>query len=239
MDNAGYVALTRQSGLLREMRSVAHNIANMSTTGYRREGLVFSEHVQRTGRGEDSLSMASADVRAFGRLQGELTRTGGTFDLAVQGEGYFLVETGEGQALTRAGAFTPNAAGDLVTADGLRVLDAGGAPIFVPPDAADISVAQDGTLSADGRPVAQIGLWRPDSPQDIARREGVLLALSAPPRPVEQPVILQGHLEGSNVDPVAEVTRMIEVQRAYELGQNFLQREDERARTAIRTLGQR
>ncbi len=87
-------------------------------------------------------------VRATRRcVQGPLTQTGGRFDFAIEGEGFFLIETPAGQQLTRAGAFTPSAEGELVTPDGHRVLDAGGAPIFVPPDATAISVAADGTMS--------------------------------------------------------------------------------------------
>jgi flagellar basal-body rod protein FlgF len=231
MDNAGYTTLTRQSGLMREMQVVANNIANMATGGYRKEGIVFSEYVnrlpaERAGHFE-SLSMATARVGVESQLQGALTQTNGTFDFAVEGEGYFLIETPEGgQALTRAGNFTPSAEGELVTADGYRVLDGGGTPIFVPANARSISVASDGTLSADDVPLAQIGLWRAAAPEDVTRRSGVLFDLSAPPVEVPDGAILQGFLEGSNVDAVTEIARMIEVQRAYELGQTFLEKED-------------
>lgn len=241
MDNAGYTALTRQSGLMREMQTVANNIANMATGGYRREGITFSEFIRKLpGEGIDhyeSLSMAAARVGTDSDLQGALTQTNGRFDLAVEGEGYFLIETPQGQALTRAGNFTPSAEGELVNADGLRLLDAGGAPVFVPADARAIAVAADGTLSADDQPIAQIGLWRPSAPEDVTRRTGVLFDLSEPPEPVEDGVILQGFLEGSNVDPVTEIARMIAVQRAYELGQSFMEKEDERIRGVLSTLG--
>ncbi len=237
MENAGYTSLTRQSGLMREMQMIAHNIANSSTQGYRSENLVFSEHVRRLEGGDaPSLSMAKGDTRFSSNLQGAIEATGGQFDFAIEGEGYFLVETPDGEALTRAGNFTPSAEGELVTPDGLRVLDAGGAPIFVPPDAR-IAVASDGTISADDRPVAQMGLWRPGDPADLQRREGVLFDLTAPPEPVENGVILQGHLEGSNVDAVSQIARMIEVQRAYEMGQSLLEKEDGRIRNVLTTLG--
>ncbi len=237
MDNSGYVSLTRQSGLLREMQLVANNIANVSTTGYRRQGLIFAEEVRALGNGAPSLSMASGEVRALYSTQGGLTRTGGSFDLAIQGDGYFLIETPQGQQLTRAGSFTPNEAGELVTPDGLRVLDAGGAPIFIPPDAASIAIASDGTVSADGQPAARIGLYRPTDPNDLNHRDGVRFAAPGGVEPVEDGTILQGFLEESNVNPVQEIARMIEVQRAYELGQKMLDREDERIRTVLQTLG--
>lgn len=132
MDTTGSVALSRQSGLLREMQVVANNIANAATTGFRQEGLVFAEHVRRM---EDapSVSMARAHVRATSMVQGSLTATGGTFDLAIEGDGFFLIETPAGERLTRAGHFTPNADGDLVTPEGFRVLDAGGRLSSSPP----------------------------------------------------------------------------------------------------------
>lgn len=237
MDNAGYTTLTRQSGLMREMRLVANNIANVATGGFRKEGLVFSEYVERLGQDTPSLSMVAARGRFTDDRQGVLSQTGNSFDFGIEGEGFFLIETPDGQALTRAGAFTPSAEGELVTSGGLRLLDAGGAPIFIPPDARSVALSADGTLSADGQPLTQIGLYRPADPQDVTRRDGVLFNLSSAPEPVEDGRILQGFIEGANVDPVLEVARMIEVQRAYELGQSFLEHEDERIRGVLSTLG--
>ncbi len=230
------VTLGRQVGLMREMTAIAGNIANASTTGYRGEGVLFTEFVETTPGG-DSLSMAAARARIIDLGQGALTRTGGTFDLAIEGEGFFLVQTPAGERLTRAGAFTPNEAGDLVTPQGHLLLDAGGAPVFAPPGAETIAVAPDGSLSADGAPIARIGLWRPVDPTDLTREAGVLFRADQGVEPaLEAGRILQGRLEGSNVDPVIEIARMIEVQRAYELGQAFLDRESDRRSKLIDTL---
>lgn len=235
MDNANYTTLTRQSGLMREMQVVANNIANTATTGFRQEGLIFSEHVSKV-EGGASLSMATANVRQTSMMQGALTRTGGTFDLAIEGEGFFLIETPEGERLSRAGNFSPNALGDLVTNDGFRVLDTGGAPVFVPPDALDLSVSADGTVSTDGRPIAQIGLYQPIEPAKMLREDGVMFRAEDGVKPAENGKIIQGFLESSNVDPISQIARMIEVQRAYEMGQSFLQAEDERVRNALRSF---
>lgn len=238
MDNAGYTTLTRQAGLLREMASVANNLANMSTTGYRREGVVFSEYIQDLGRDAPSLSMASGGTRALNLTEGALQRTSAPFDLAIEGEGFFLVATPDGDRLTRNGSFAQSPTGELLTNDGYPLLDAGGTPVFAPPDARAVSIAPDGTLSADGQPLAQIGLWQPVEATDLTKAEGVMFSAPGGVAPATEPgAILQGFLEGSNVQPVAEVTRMIEVQRAYELGQGFLDREDERIRSVLRTLG--
>jgi flagellar basal-body rod protein FlgF len=236
MDAAGYTTLTRQSGLMREMQTVANNIANISTTGFRREGVVFSEYVARMGE-DPSLSMASASARHVDLGQAGLSPTGGAFDFAIQGEGFFLIGTSQGERLTRAGSFTPSDAGELVTNEGHRLLDQGGTPIFVPPDAGAVALAQDGTLSAGGVPLARIGLWQPTDRNGLQHEGGTLFAAPAGVEPAEGGLILQGQLEESNVEPVSEIARMIEVQRAYELGQSFLDREDARVRGVIQTLG--
>lgn len=237
MDNAAYTTLTRQSGLLRELQVIAHNIANLSTTGFRREGLVFSEFVRDLDGGEEPLSMAAANARQTYLVQGGLTMTGGTFDLAIEGEGFFRIATPEGERLTRAGHFTPNGEGELVTPDGHRLLDLGGAPIFVPPDAGPISIARDGTISAEGQPLAQLGLVMPEDRSALSRASGVLHAVEGETVAVGSPVILQGFLEDSNVNPISEMARLIAVQRAYENGQKFLEGEDQRIRNVVQTLG--
>ncbi|MCB1389175.1 MAG: flagellar hook-basal body complex protein [Rhodobacteraceae bacterium] len=237
MDNAGYTQLTRQSGLLREIQLLAHNIANLSTTGYRREGLLFSEYVRDLERQEEPLSMATARAHQTYLTQGTLSQTGGPLDLGIEGDGFFTVQTPDGERYTRAGHFTPNQNGELVTPDGHRVLDEGGSAIFIPPDAAQIAVARDGTVSADGQPLAQIALVVPADPASLRRESGVLHAIDGPVDPVEDPQILQGFLEESNVNAISEMARLIEVQRAYETGQKFLDREDERIRNVVQTLG--
>ncbi len=237
MDNSYYTTLNRQSGLMAEMRAVANNIANLSTNGFRKEGVIFAEHVADLGRGEPSLSMATAEGRVINLQQGPLAQTRATFDFAIEGEGFFMIDTAEGPQLTRAGSFTPSPEGELVTSDGHRLLDLGGTPIFVPTGARSIALAADGTLSADGTPLAQVGLFLPADINDLSHRGGTRFAAPGGVTPVEGGTILQGFLESSNVNPVEEIARMIEVQRAYELGQKFLDREDERIRGVVQTLG--
>ncbi|PUB11779.1 flagellar hook-basal body complex protein [Yoonia sediminilitoris] len=233
MDNASYAALTRQSGLMQEMRALANNIANASTTGFRAEGIMFSEHVKSLDPESESLSMATAAVRDTVMTQGSLSKTGGTFDLAIEGEGFFLIQTPQGQRLTRAGAFGPNENGDLVNPDGYQVLDAGGAPVFVPQGLGAIGIGADGTMSAGGQPIGQIGLVVPTDPNQMTREGGVLFDARGGFDPAGDARMLQGFLEDSNVNPILQVSRMIEVQRAYELGQKFLEKEDDRIRSVI------
>ncbi len=236
MDAAGYTTLTRQAGLMREMQVVANNIANISTNGFRREGVIFAEHVAALDNGP-SLSMAHATGRLVDLGQAGLSQTGGTFDFAIQGDGFFLIDTPQGQQLTRAGSFTPSAEGELMTPDGFRLLDQGGAPVFVPPDAGKVAMGADGTLSANGVPLGKIGLWQPIDPLKLEHQSGTLFASPSGVEPATGGTVMQGYLEDSNVDAVSEIARMITVQRAYELGQTFLDREDARVRDVVQTLG--
>ncbi|WP_417812496.1 flagellar hook-basal body complex protein [Thalassospira alkalitolerans] len=237
MDSAGYTVLTRLSGLKNELQAIANNVANASTTGFRKEGLIFSEYISALEPGEPSLSMANGNVRLTNDAQGPLTQTGGTFDLAIEGDGFFMIETPQGEALTRAGAFTPNDQGELTTHDGYRLLDNGGAAIFIPPDATSVAISADGTVSANGLPLAQVGLYMPTDPSTLTRQDGVRFYTDGGIEPFEGAAILQGYVENSNVNPITEITRMIEVQHAYTMGQKFTEQEDERIRGVISTLG--
>lgn len=234
MSNADYISLTRQSGLMREMRVVANNIANASTAGFRQEGIVFSEFISPAGEG--SVSMAAARVQYNSQRQGALNQTAAPLDLAIEGEGYFMIRTPSGNRLTRAGAFVQNDAGNVVTPEGYALLDSGEAPVFAPPGAGALHVGADGTMSHEGVPFAQVGVFVPQQSGAMRREDGVRFAPEGGVIAAPQARVLQGHLEESNVDPVMQMARMIEVQRAYELGQNLLDAEDERNRNAIKTL---
>ena len=138
--------------------------------------------------------------------------------------------------MTRAGAFTPSAEGELMNSDGHRLLDEGQAPLIVPAGASAVAISPDGTLSANGVPFGRIGVFNAPEGTTPTREGGTLFAFEGEPEAVETPAVRQGFLEDSNVDPIYEITRMIEVQRAYELGASFLDREDQRIRGAIAAM---
>ena len=238
MDLAGYVALTRQSGLAKELQSVANNIANLSTTGYRREGLIFAEEVRALPLEGGSVAMTAARARYTDELQGTLQETGGTLDLAIEGDGYFTVRTPAGERLTRAGAFTRDVNGTVVSMDGHALLDEGGGEIVIPFEAKAIAVSADGTAHGRRRPGGADRARRVEDQTRLFREAGVLFRADAATVPVEDGRVVQGFLEQSNVSPVAEMARMVEVQRAYEYGQKLIDQEDERIRLVVRTLGQ-
>lgn len=236
MDNSNYVALSRQAGLIRQFNALANNIANADTGGYRREDVVFAEHVKALDAGDPSLSIATASRRIIDFAPGDIQSTGNPFDVAIEGDGFFLVEGADGPRLTRAGAFSLNGEGELVTADARRVLDEGGAPIVIPPQADTFSIAADGTIAADGQPVGRLGLVTAD-PASLIREGDNVFRAEQGYEPAPDARVRQFAREGSNVSAVTEIARLIEVQRAYEAGQRFLESEDERIKRVVREIG--
>ncbi|MEL7540853.1 MAG: flagellar hook-basal body complex protein [Pseudomonadota bacterium] len=237
MSNSIYATLSRQDGLLKELQVVANNIANTNTTGYKTDRAVFAEYVMATGPNTPSLSMGGLAGHSFDLTQGTVKFTGGQFDLAIQGDGFFAVETDAGQRLTRAGAFQISADGELIASDGAKVLSNGGGPIQIPPDAEGVSIAGDGTISADGQVIDQVGVFIANG--QLQRQTDTRFTAEGGSQPAEFATVLQGALEASNVSPVLEMARMIEVQRAYEAGQAALEKEDQRITQLISTVRNR
>ena len=238
MDNSVYATLSRQTGLERSMRIIAANLANVSTDGYRREGEVFAEWVDRLPVDGGALSQATALVRTTDFSQGAMKATGQALDLAIEGPGFFSVQTADGIALTRNGAFTLSPAGEVVASDGARLLDEGGAPIAIPAGTARIDISQDGTISADGAAVGRVGVSAVADLSALTRIAETRFEPQGDPLPVGAATsVRQGFIERSNVNAVLEMTRMIDVQRSYEAGQSFLRAEDERMKEAIRVFG--
>ncbi|MEM6623703.1 MAG: flagellar hook-basal body complex protein [Pseudomonadota bacterium] len=238
MDNAlYYLALNRQVGLAQEMDLVANNIANLDTTGFRREGVAFTEFVVASENGE-SLSMGDLGARFASDRPGGISLTGGRLDVAIEGPGFFAFQTEDGPVLTRAGAFQTSPEGFLVTPLGDPVLDIGQQPIVIPPNTSDLVIGRDGTISNDGAPIGQLGVFT--APDELINRFGdtAFTVVDDAFEPLVDARVAQGALEESNVDPITEIARMIEVTRGYETAQALIEDEDERIRSALQTLGQ-
>ena len=235
MNNASYVTLTRQDGLLREMQVIANNIANQATAGFKQQGITFSEYVQHSGQ-DDFLSMAVAHVPKRDTSQGALRMTGGQFDMAIQGQGYFAVQTDQGVRLSRAGAFYLNAQGALVNYDNIPVLDERQKPILLPPEIQTVDIRANGEVVADGTTLAKVGLFVPQDDQRILSENGVLFDPKGPIVPSISSQIQSGYLEEANVDPILQIARMIEIQRAFEIGEKLAEQENERKLSATEKI---
>ena len=232
MDLTGYLGLGRGLGLQRAMEVVANNIANVDTAGFRRQDLVFQENLERSGE-PGIVSFGQEHGTATDRREGPLRATGGMLDLALVGSGWFQVATADGIRLTRAGHFSSDENGNLVNSDAATVLDESGSPISLPIDAQTITVAEDGTISADQVVVGRIGVV--DMPQGatlIPEGSGIYRS-DAAPVPSGDAKLVQGSVEGSNVQPVLEMTRLIEITRAFESTQKLLEMHHDLARRTV------
>lgn len=231
MDTTSYLALSRQVALQRHMTNVANNLANATTTGYRAEHTLFAQVLERTGQGGPvAFVQDAALIRDLS--PGPVTPTGNPFDLAVDGPGYFTFATPEGPRYSRAGRLVPDATGQLVDSAGHPVLDAGGNPIVLALDDRQISVGPDGTVSGAAGPIARIALVTfPDEAALEPTGQGLYRA-DQPPGPAAGRLV-QGALEGSNVQPVLEMTTMLETVRAFEGAQKLLDAKHELERQTI------
>lgn len=246
MDNSTYVSLSLATALNRNLGVTANNMANASTAGFKGERVVFSSYLHRddtaaTGDTSFLLDRGSyVDTR-----QGAVTHTGNPLDVALNGNGWFAYETPQGQrAYGRDGHFATDAQGRLVTMSGARVLDIAGNQIALPPDAAaDLSISRSGMISslADGQ-IARIGVFELPDLQAYERiGNGMFVEPDIegirPPVPDEASEVVQGAVEGSNIQPVVEMTRMMSIQKAYERAVQLMNGEDELRRDVLRRAG--
>lgn len=235
MENPAYIALSRQTSLMRQMDVIANNIANAATPGYKGEHVLFAEFL---AQGRSAMPMSYVEDIAVARdpQQGLLLRTEASLDFAIEGAGYFVVETPLGERYTRAGHFQLDADGRLVTSQGYAVLDDAGQEIRIPPDTRTIAITRDAMLSADAEEVARIRLVAFDDEQALRKTMSGLYTTDQPPQPAVDAELLQGMVEESNVQPIVEMTRMMEILRDFQATQNMLDGEHERKVRAIREL---
>jgi flagellar basal-body rod protein FlgF len=239
MENALLVGLSAQIALRRNMDIIANNLANVSTAGFKRETPMFEELLAQI-EAENSSMREIAFVRDWGILRdmtsGALLQTGSGFDVAVEGDGMLVVRTPNGERYTRDGHMKLDPQGRIVTSTGDPIVGDGG-PITVPPGVTDIKIATDGTISG---PDGTIGRLRVVSfPPRALHKEGKnLYSADEAPQPATNTRILQGMIERSNVEPVYEMTQMIEVLRAYQHSSEQLNATDDLIRKAMQKLGE-
>lgn len=242
MDNTMLIGLTRQLTLRRQLDMVANNIANASTQGFKAERMMLeSEVAHRASHVDGPNRIQFVDEWAMGRdfSQGALTRTSRPLDLALEGEGFFTLETPAGERFTRDGHFTLNAQGELTASDGARVLDDGGQPIVLDEGAGQIVISETGFITQNGAQIGQVGVTRfADQGQLEKSGDNRFVAPEDAERlNDERPMIRQGFSESSNVRPMIEITSMMQVSRAYSSISKMINDTDELSRKAIERLG--
>jgi len=212
-----YVSLSAQMALEKRLTTIADNVANMSTVGFRATEVKFEDVV--TGVGQDAVSYTSPGDTYLSGKAGGLSQTLNPFDFAIQGDAWFGIDTPAGTVMTRDGRFTMTDSGQLVTLEGYPVLDGGGSPIQLDPTAGAPQAGRDGVIRQQGRLVGSIGLFNYDPGPNFTRFGNSGVIPSGPPDPVVDRIdvgVAQGFLEESNVNPVLEMTRLIMVQRSFE-----------------------
>jgi flagellar basal-body rod protein FlgF len=245
MDNSLLVSLSQQLAAYRSMDVIANNIANASTPGFKRETAKFEEYVthvrpSETQKGPQALSFVkdAGVVRDLG--QGEMTITGANLDFAINGKGFFAVQTPAGMRYTRDGHFSLNQDGQLVTSDGYAVQGDGG-NITITPDDGTVSVGADGTISSilngAANQIAKLQVVTFPNERAMAKQGTNLYSTTQAATPSTESTVAQRMLEGSNVKPVIEIAHMVEVMRAYEMTATMTNSQEQLMRQAIDKLG--
>ena len=241
MDNPIYVALSSQMILRRQLEVVANNIANADTAGFKVETLITNTDAkplpnQDGGPKKINYVLDTGVARDF--AQGSLSQTGGALDVAVEGDGFFKISTARGERYTRDGRFALDAQGKLVTKGGDAVQGDGG-DITIDSTKGELSIARDGTLSQGTTRLGKLDIVSFDDRSGLSKEGGSLYAAKAgsTPQAVPDAVVHQAMVESSNVQPILQITNMIEVSRAYERLSRIIDQTAELDRQSIGRLG--
>lgn len=241
MENALYVGLSRQVVLQAQMDMVANNVANVDTPGYRAQNLLFNEYVTDPKGQGPAYSMVYDYGQYTSAAPGPVQVTGGKLDVALSGPGFFEIATPQGPRYTRGGAFTLSANGTIVTASGETVSAGGGSGITLPANAKEIIIDEKGNVSTEDGAVGRLSIVEFASTDALVREGNGLYRAPAgvAPAPGENTRALQGAIEGSNVQAVTEMTRMINILRDYQSLQRMIQNKHDLERNAIQRLTNR
>lgn len=240
MDNALLLGLQTQRVLQRRMDVAANNLANVATAGFKADALVMEE-ANRTAAHADADPRDIRFVRDVTLMrdmrQGPIAMTGNPLDVAIEGDGFFMVEGPNGPLFTRDGAFTLTGDGRLVTGDGRAVLNSGGTPIVFDPQGESPVIGRDGVIRVAGVEAGQIGVASFAAPGALSKVGDNLWDAQGQAQGEFEGIVVQGAIEGSNVRPVIELTRLIEISRAYQSAAKIVSGADELRKSAIERLG--
>ncbi|KMS52639.1 flagellar basal-body rod protein FlgF [Novosphingobium barchaimii LL02] len=228
MDVSSFVLLSHEQALRRQLDVAANNMANVSTTGYKREQALFHEYVENTQDAPVQDARKTSFVLDYGAVhdvsQGAFQATGNALDVMIDGPGYLNVQLPDGStAYTRAGFIKVLDTGELATSGGQRLLDENGRPINVPTDqVGSLTIAPDGSVMAGEEAVGRLAVTSfADENMLEARGDGVLTGSGGQMMTAAQTKLRSGGVEGSNVEAISETTHMVEILRSYQTSQRL------------------
>lgn len=233
-----YVTLSAQMAMQRRLDTLAHNIANAATAGFRTEQITFQTILSETS--PDPVAFSTPGATYLSRAAGPINKTDNPLDVAVQGDAWMSISTPAGQVYTRDGRMKVTETGELQSLNGHPILDVGGGPLTLDPNGGPPVISRDGMISQNGRQLGAIGLFTiPDNAQ-MTRYENSGVIPSTGATPVADPStvgLVQGSVERANVNPVIEMSRLIAVSRAFEAISNAMTDSEQSLDSAIETLG--
>jgi flagellar basal-body rod protein FlgF len=235
MDNSIYIALSKQTALFRQMDVIANNVANADTAGFKSDAMLFKNYLVKNGNNQLNFTKDTATVT--NNMDGALQNTGKPLNVAIQGPGYFTVQTPLGDRYTRAGNFQLDANGTLVTAQGYPVLSADKQPTVLDPTKdVHITITDNGAIMSDAQQIGTVGVVTFPNEQLLKKTGNTLYSATETPAPAENPKLVQGALESSNVVPIKEITNMIEISRAVTDTNTLINDASSLERNAVQTL---
>ncbi len=238
MQSGLYVSLSGQIALQRRLETIADNVANASTVGFRAEQVKFETVLSQVPL--EPVAFASTGETYISRSSGEFVRTDNPLDVAIEGNAWLAIDTPAGRVYTRDGRLRINQAGELQTLIGHQVLDAGGAPILLDPNAGPPRIARDGTITQGDQQIGAIGLFHIDERAVLTRYENSGVMSDRPAEPILDFVragMSQGYIERANVNPVLEMSRLIMLSRSFDSVTNAINETNASLQEAVRTLG--
>lgn len=245
MDNTNYIALSRQMALWKQMDIVSNNMANMNTAGFKQDDALFTSYLVQTPEAKGIGSTPLYFTEDFGTFQnfaeGAITVTGNTFDVALKGDAFFCVDTDNGERYTKKGQFALDADSKLVTGDGAVVMSENNEPFFIAPGETDIRISENGDVMTENGVIGRLKLASFADNQKLLKVAGTMyenVSGNAVAYGANNVRVIQGAIEKSNVEPIQEMTRLINLQRSYEYVQQMIDEEHDRISNTITTYAQ-